>query len=162
MTAAPRSSPADRLLRLLLTAAYRIFRLKWLVTRPRTYGAHAFALTEAGELILVKLRYAGGWRLPGGGMRAGETAREAVLRELREEIGMTAHGSVRGAAELEQRPDQRRDLVSLLIVEDVRYAPRWNWEVEQVIAAPLDGLPHDIAPVAREWLDAVLPLLAPM
>jgi 8-oxo-dGTP pyrophosphatase MutT (NUDIX family) len=104
----------------------------------------------------VKLRYAPGWRLPGGGRNYGEDPRDAALRELREEIGMTSHGDVRPAAELEQQPDYRRDLVSLLVVEDVRYTPRWSWEVEQVIEAPLDGLPTDLAPVARAWVDAIL------
>ena len=69
---------------------------------------------------------------------------------------MTSHGTVRAAATLEQRPDFRRDLVSLLIVEDVRYTPKWRWEVEQVVEFPLDRLPADIAPVARAWVDAVL------
>ena len=133
-----------------------MFRLKWLVRRPRTFGAHAFALTPERKLVLVKLRYVPGWRLPGGGRHAGEDSRDAALRELREEIGMTSHGTVRAAAELEQRPDYRRDLVSLLIVEDVRYTPGWRWEVERVIEAPLDRLPRDIAPVARAWVDAVL------
>jgi 8-oxo-dGTP pyrophosphatase MutT (NUDIX family) len=146
----------NRLLRLCLTAAYRLFRLNWLIRRPRTYGAHAVALTRDRELILVRLRYVPGWRLPGGGRHPGEPARDAVLRELREEIGMTSHGRVRAAAELAQRPDRRHDLVSLLVVEDVCYAPRWSLEVEQVISAPLDDLP-EVAPVAREWLDAVLP-----
>jgi hypothetical protein len=49
----------------------------------------------------------------------------------------------------------KRDLASLLIVEDVRYAPRWSWEVERIIEAPLDQLPDDIAPIAREWIAAV-------
>lgn len=72
---------------------------------------------------------------------------------------MTAHGRVRLAAELEQRPDRRRDLVSLIIVEEVRYCVRWSWEIERVIAVDLDHLPTDLAPVARAWIDAVLPHL---
>lgn len=108
---------------------------------------------------MVKLRYAPGWRLPGGGRNPGEDAVDAVLRELREEIGMTSHGAVRAVAELEQRPDARRDLVSLLIVEDVHYTPRWSWEVEQVTEALLAELPLDLAPVAQAWLDAVIPKL---
>lgn len=69
---------------------------------------------------------------------------------------MTAFGAVRAAAELEQRPDHRRDLASLLIVEDVLYSPRWNWEIERVTEVPLDKLPTGIAPVAQEWIDAVI------
>ena len=72
---------------------------------------------------------------------------------------MTAHGSVRPVAELEQRPDHRRDLVSLMIVEGVRYMPRRSWEVEAVSEVALEALPADMAPIARTWLVAVLPKL---
>ena len=79
-----------------------------------------------------------------------------MLRELREEIGLTAFGTVRPVAELEQRPDYRRDLVSLLIVDDVIYRPSWSLEVERVMEVALDALPSDIAPVAQAWIDAVI------
>lgn len=72
---------------------------------------------------------------------------------------MTSHGRTRLAAELEQRPDARRDLVSVVIVEDVRYRPRWSWEVEKVIEAELDDLPPDLAPVTKAWIEAARPLL---
>jgi 8-oxo-dGTP pyrophosphatase MutT (NUDIX family) len=127
-----------------------------MVRQPRTFGAHALALTPERNVILVKLRYAPGWRLPGGGRGADEDPREAVLRELREEIGMTAHGRVRVGAELEQRPYFKRDLASILVVEDVLYRPpRWSWEVEAIIEAPIDSLPTDLAPIAAEWIDAL-------
>jgi 8-oxo-dGTP pyrophosphatase MutT (NUDIX family) len=146
---------ADPLLRAVLTAGHQLLKTGWFARRPRTYGAHALALTSERKAILVKLRYARGWRLPGGGRAPDEDPSDAVLRELREEIGMTSHGAVRIAAELEQPVNFKRDLASLLIVEDVRYAPRWSWEVERIIEAPLDQLPDDIAPIAREWIAAV-------
>jgi 8-oxo-dGTP pyrophosphatase MutT (NUDIX family) len=142
----------DRPLRLGLTAAHSLLKLNWLVRRPRTFGAHALALTPERKIILVKLRYARGWRLPGGGHRADEDPRDAALRELREEIGMTSHGRVQLAAELEQRPDFKRDLTSLLVVEDVRYRPRWSWEVERVIEVAPDDLPGDLSPPAQRWI----------
>src|SRR3954453_6703006 len=129
--------PTDRWLRIALTAAHQLLKLNWLVRRPRTFGAHALALTPEGKIILVRLRYARGWRLPGGGRSANEDPRNAGLRELREEIGMTAHGRVRLACELEESTDFKRDLASLLVVEDVRYQPRWSWEVEQVCEADI-------------------------
>jgi 8-oxo-dGTP pyrophosphatase MutT (NUDIX family) len=146
---------ADRILRTIVTGAYQLLRAGWFVSRPRTFGAHALALTPDRKLILVRLRYAPGWRLPGGGRDRNEDAVEAGLRELREEIGMTAHGKVQRAAELEQRPDRRRDLVSLMVVEDVHYSPRWSWEIEQVAEFSVDKLPSDLAPVAREWIAAL-------
>ncbi|MFL6744327.1 MAG: NUDIX domain-containing protein, partial [Sphingomicrobium sp.] len=142
--------------RILVTALHSLLKLNWLVRRPRTFGAHALALTPERKVILVKLRYASGWRLPGGGRAEQEPPRDAVLRELREEIGMTSHGEVTLAAELEERADFKRDLAALLIVRDVRYRPRrWSWEVEAVTEAPLDSLPPDLSPRAATWLEAL-------
>jgi 8-oxo-dGTP pyrophosphatase MutT (NUDIX family) len=146
----------DKTLRTVLTTLHQLLKLNWLVRRPRTYGAHALAFTPERKIILVKLRYAPGWRLPGGGRASDEDPRDAVLRELNEEIGMTSHGRVRLAAELDQATDFKRDLASLLIVEDVRYAPRkWSWEVEQICETTMDHLPRDLAPIAAGWLNAL-------
>jgi 8-oxo-dGTP pyrophosphatase MutT (NUDIX family) len=150
----------DKALRIAATAAHSVLRLNWLMRRPRTFGAHALALTPERKVVLVRLRYAPGWRLPGGGREENEDPRDAVLRELREEIGMTSHGNVRLADELEQQPYFKRDLASLLIVEDVRYSPpRWSWEVERIMEAPIDHLPADMAPVAADWIAATRPRL---
>ena len=146
----------NHILRLVATALHALLKLVWRARRPRTFGAHALALTPRRKVVLVKLRYAPGWRLPGGGRGKDEDPREAVLRELREEIGMTAHGTVALAAELEDVVDFKRDLASLLIVRDVRYRPkRWSWEVEAVTEAALDALPRDVSPRAGAWLAAL-------
>ncbi len=147
---------SDRLLRPLFTAAHKLLKLGWFVRRPRTFGAHALAFTPERRIILVKLRYARGWRLPGGGRSEDEDPREAVLRELREEIGMTSHGRVRSAGDLEEQTDFKRDLASLLVVEEVRYRPpTWSWEVERIIECSLDDLPSDVAPVTADWIETV-------
>ena len=144
---------SDKLLRPLFTAAHKLLKLGWFVRRPRTFGAHALAFTPERKVILVKLRYAPGWRLPGGGRSEDEDPSNAVLRE---EIGMTAHGRVRRACDLEELTDFKRDLASLLIIEDVRYRPqKWSWEVEQIMERPLDDLPQDMASIAAGWIEAV-------
>ena len=128
----------------------------WSLTRPDVEGAHAIALTPAGRIVLVKLSYARGWHLPGGGRKAGESAEQNVLRELREEIGMTAHDTPGLALEVDEQLDNRRDLASVFIVRNVVYRPnRWSIEIERVIEADPADLPADLSRRARRWIDSV-------
>lgn len=160
MSASAPLSLLDRLLRVSLTLVHHGVKAWWLVRRPRTIGAHALALTPEGRIVLVKLRYAAGWRLPGGGRRQSEDPADAVLRELREEIGLKSHGRLRHACEVEESADFKRDIASLMIVEDIIYdPPRFSWEIERVTEAPLDRLPRDLSPRARKWLAAIRPRL---
>lgn len=144
------------MLRVALTAVHQVMKLGWRLRRPRTFGAHALAFTPERRIVLVKLRYAPGWRLPGGGRGPDEDPADAVLRELGEEIGMTSHGRVRLAREIEEDSDFKRDLVSLLIIDDVRYTPpRWSLEIEQVMETQLHDLPSDLSPRCAAWLAAL-------
>ena len=131
--------PISYLINGVVTLLYRFRR------RPDgTLGAHAIAITPERKIVLVKLRYAKGWRLPGGGRSEDESLEDAVLRELREEIGMTGYSRVREAP-----------IGGLLIVDDVRYRPRkWSWEVEAVSEASIDDLPPDLSRRSRDWLKA--------
>jgi 8-oxo-dGTP pyrophosphatase MutT (NUDIX family) len=146
----------DPPLRLAMTAAHKLMKAGWFVRRPRTFGAHGIALTPERKIVLVRLRYAPGWRIPGGGRGANEDAEAAALRELGEEIGMTGHGRVRLACELEEAVDYKRDFAAIVIVEDVRYRPRrWSWEVERVGEFDLDRLPSDLSAPTRSWIAAL-------
>ncbi len=138
-----------RPLRWAATGLHRLRRALWYLRRPRTFGVHAAALTPTGHLVLVRLRYARGWRLPGGGRGETEDPREAVLRELREEIGLESHGAVELVGEQMDAPDFKQDLASLFIVRDVEYRPRWSLEVEEVTEAAVDRLPGDLSERAR-------------
>nr|MDQ4087857.1 NUDIX domain-containing protein [Pseudomonadota bacterium] len=66
-------------------AIQRLRRFLWRFT-GRPIGVHAIPITPAGKIVMVKLSYAPLWRLPGGGCKRGEDPKQAVLRELREEI----------------------------------------------------------------------------
>ena len=47
---------------------------------------------DQGRVVLVKRRFpplAGEWSIPGGRLRTGETMREGIIREVREETGLT-------------------------------------------------------------------------
>lgn len=149
----------DTALRVALTSLHAGLRFLWFIWRPNTSGAHALAITPGRKIILVKLRYAPGWRLPGGGRRESEAPVDAALRELGEEIGMVSHGKVTVAGEVEQRVYSKRDTASLVVVHEVSYRPRWSWEVEAICEADPRDLPADTSASSRNWIEKLRPLI---
>ena len=135
-------------------------RILWFFTRPATFGVHAVPITPAGKLVLVKLSYASGWRLPGGGRKRGEAADAAMLRELREEIGLISCESLRSVTQFEHRPDFRKDQSRLFVAQGVVYRPRWSLEIKAVQEFTLGALPSDTAPITRRLLNAARPILS--
>jgi 8-oxo-dGTP diphosphatase len=69
--------------------AYELYRL---VRRPHTHGA-LVAIWWRGQLLLVQTSYRRGYGLPGGGLQRGETAAQAAVRELEEELELTVPSS---------------------------------------------------------------------
>jgi len=65
-----------------------LFRLNFRLRRSMTLGVRAVVFDDEGRVLLVEHTYLHGWHLPGGGVERGESAEEAVERELREEGGV--------------------------------------------------------------------------
>jgi 8-oxo-dGTP pyrophosphatase MutT (NUDIX family) len=53
----------------------------------------AAMVEQGGKVVLVRHSYKSGWLLPGGAVGRGEPPAEAILRELKEEIGLTHSAS---------------------------------------------------------------------
>ncbi|HET7312705.1 MAG TPA: NUDIX domain-containing protein [Mycobacteriales bacterium] len=58
-----------------------------------TVGAVAVLRRPDGRVVFVDQRHSGGWALPGGLLRRGEPAAEALVREVCEEIGVDLHAT---------------------------------------------------------------------
>lgn len=62
------------------------------MTGPRIACVGAIVNDQAGRLLLVQRGHepeAGRWSLPGGRVEPGETSEQAVIREVREETGLS-------------------------------------------------------------------------
>ena len=118
----------------------------------RPAGAHAVPLTASGKVVLVKLTYAKGWRLPGGGRKSSERAQDAILRELREEIGMTGYSAIEQIHEVGVDPV----IGALFLVTGVEYRPVRSLEIEAVAEFDPASLPEDASDRSRRWVAHVL------
>lgn len=137
--------PSRRLIRIVFTFLHGLRRALWKVRGPGRAGVHAVPLTEGGKVVLVLLTYAPGWRIPGGGLKRNEAPEAAMLRELREEIGLVSHGAVERIED--GRPDGLPgDRSAFFLVRDVVYRPRRSLEIEAVREFDPRRLPGDTAP----------------
>lgn len=101
-------------------ALRRVFHFYWRLSRGMTLGVRAVVLDSENRVFLVKHSYVSGWHLPGGGVEAGETLRDALQRELAEEgrIELTAEPDLHGL--FFNSHVSRRDHVAVYLVRHFR------------------------------------------
>lgn len=144
------------LIRIAVTAFQRARTAVWFVTRPRALGVHAIVLTPAGKIVLVRHTYAPGWRLPGGGVKREEGPEAAIVRELREELGLSTHGSVHHVCNFEHRPEHRRGLAALFRVENAVYAASPSLEIDEVGMFEPQELPSETSALTEMLIEVAL------
>ncbi|PHP67336.1 DNA mismatch repair protein MutT [Zhengella mangrovi] len=134
----------------------RLFHLYFLFARPMTLGVRAIVHdAAAGTVFLVRHTYVPGWQLPGGGVENGESADEALARELDEEGHIRLTGPARLLSFHFNRRASRRDHVALYLVEAFEQTrPRQrDREIAEAGFFPLDALPPETTQATRERLD---------
>jgi ADP-ribose pyrophosphatase YjhB (NUDIX family) len=124
----------------------RLLHRYWRFTRGVTLGVRAAALDADGRVFLVRHTYVPGWHLPGGGVEPGETALDALARELREEacIELTAPARLHGVYLNLHASD--RDHVLLCVTREFRVveAKTRDREIAEAGFFPLDALPTGV------------------
>ncbi len=153
-----RSEPSliDRGFQLAYVCAYRMMRTYWKVRHPTTHGA-LVVLASEGEVLLVRNSYVPYYCLPGGYIHGGETARQAVLRELTEEVGIEVEPD-RLSLELERTHEWegKRDHVQIFAL-DLAVRPSIAVDHREVVEAswwaPERALALDLFPPLRSVLE---------
>jgi mutator protein MutT len=96
--------------------------------RKRVVHVVAGVLTDASGCVLLAQRpegkhLAGGWEFPGGKLEPGETRLEALVRELREELGIEV-AAARPLIHARHQYAEREILLDVWVVTDYRGEPK--------------------------------------
>ncbi len=123
-------------------------------------GVRALIVDDQGRVLLQRRSDTGCWGLPGGSVELGETALDALRREVLEETGLTVVSAEPMA--LYSGPEQKfaypngdevQCFAVAFIVRQWKGVPRADGiEGTQVRFWPRDRLPGDLAPIHVETL----------
>jgi len=120
----------------------------WRMTRGLTLGVRAVVVDERERVFLVRHTYTSGWHFPGGGVEPGESALDALRRELREEAGIVAGGEPRLHGVFFNRAVSVRDHVVVYRVDefDVAAAKSPDMEIAEAGFFPIAAPPPETNP----------------
>jgi ADP-ribose pyrophosphatase YjhB (NUDIX family) len=126
--------------------------------KPMTLGVQGVVINASNEVFLVRQTYAGGWHFPGGGVEPGETLRQALARELREEASIELTGPPRLHGVFFNDLYSRRDHIAVFQVKKFRVvsARAPDWEIAAAGYFNLEDLPAQTSREARARLREIL------
>jgi 8-oxo-dGTP pyrophosphatase MutT (NUDIX family) len=128
--------------------ALRVLRRYWLVQRGMTLGAQAALIRGESTVLLIRHSYRPGWFFPGGGVERGETFEQALVREVKEEVGATLTEAPRLHGVFANFAVVKRDHIALFVARDWTREGDYCQAREIAEAAMFDypTLPPDIDP----------------
>lgn len=138
-------------------ALRRGLHLYWRFSRGLTLGVRGAAIDGDGRVCLVRHTYVPGWHLPGGGVEPGETAAEALRRELSEEAGVALGAAPpRLLGVYLNTSASNRDHVLVYVAEDFRLSPKVpDREIAEARFFPLEAPPEGTTAATRRRLAEV-------
>lgn len=82
------------MLQVVYKFGYYVCRVYWFCVRPKAFGVKGI-LHYKKEVLLIRNSYGPvGWTFPGGGIKPRESLKKAVVREVKEEVGIEIHEPV--------------------------------------------------------------------
>lgn len=111
----------------------------------KTVGVRILVIDDE-RVLLVKHTYSSGWYTIGGGVKAGETPRRAIERELWEETGITLKSAPQLFSVYHNPNERRDDYVIFYVGQPQSQAVVHSPEIAAQQWFSLQHLPDDISP----------------
>lgn len=135
-------------------AIVRSLHLYFAISRGMTLGVRAACFDPQGRIFLVRHTYLPGWYMPGGGVERGETATQALEKELREEGNLLMTAAPILLQSYLNLTASRRDHVLFYRVDVHQTEPRRSdHEIAESGFFALNALPDGMTPATRRRLD---------
>lgn len=130
----------------------------WRFSRGLTLGVRAAILDDRNRVFLIRHTYVPGWHLPGGGVETGETALDALGRELQEEACIALDGPPQLFGVYFNSRISRRDHVLVYVVRrfTVLAVKQPDREIAEAGFFPLDRLPEGTTTATRARISEIL------
>jgi 8-oxo-dGTP pyrophosphatase MutT (NUDIX family) len=118
---------------------------------PVCFGTNAIVERE-GKVVLVRHRYMPGLCFPGGGVCPGEAPADAILRELKEEIGLRHFGALELFGLYTRKLGWTTNIVALYRLTNAAIDFKPNVEISEIVEIDPRDPPPDASPATRRRL----------
>jgi 8-oxo-dGTP pyrophosphatase MutT (NUDIX family) len=131
---------------LALSFALRAYRT------PVSFGTNAIVELADGTVVLVRHRYMPGLCFPGGGINPGEAPADAIVRELKEEIGLLRFDTIALFGLYTRKVGWTTNHIALYRCTNAVINFRPNVEISEIAEIDPRNPPPDTTPATRRRL----------
>ncbi len=140
----------------ILRIIQAVRKFYWWLTRPSTRGVRAILVNSEEKVLLVQHQYLDGWFIPGGKVKRSEKDEVALLRELREELGIQEIVNPKKLGEYLNTYEYKKDTIAVFVVSSFTQKPKRHFEIQEQRFFDPRQLPEKVSPGTRrrieEWL----------
>ena len=128
-------------------------KIYWFLFRPQTYGVSCIILHK-DKVLLVKHTYGKKlWSTVGGGIKTNESPKQAILREVKEEIGLKLK-TVKKVGVIHYEKEYKKDTIHIFLTNSTTTKIKIDYaEIAEANWFPVHQLPKKTSPIFKKLFD---------